>query len=91
MARQCSKCPPHRPRKGLRPEAIDEFKRKHEIKTIAPFIADDFDEPLTEDFLLRPLPREFMRLVLDTHVLLAFIERGALGLPTGGRGIADGP
>ena len=49
---------PHRPRKGLRPEAIDEFKRKHKIKTIAPFIADDFDEPLAEDFLLRPLPRD---------------------------------
>ncbi len=47
---------PHRPRKGLRSEAIDEFKRRHEINTIAPFIADDFDEPLAEDFLLRPLP-----------------------------------
>jgi antitoxin (DNA-binding transcriptional repressor) of toxin-antitoxin stability system len=50
--------PPHRPRTGLRPEAIDEFKRKHKIKAIAPFIADDFDEPLAEDFLLRPLPRD---------------------------------
>ncbi|HZZ60251.1 MAG TPA: type II toxin-antitoxin system prevent-host-death family antitoxin [Roseiarcus sp.] len=49
---------PHRPRKGLRLEAIDQFKRKHGIKTIAPFIADDFDDPLPEDFLLRPLPRE---------------------------------
>jgi prevent-host-death family protein len=47
---------PHRPHKGLRPEAVDEFKRKHGIETIAPFIADDFDEPLPEDFLLRPLP-----------------------------------
>jgi antitoxin (DNA-binding transcriptional repressor) of toxin-antitoxin stability system len=49
---------PHRPRTGLRPEAIDEFKRKHGIKTIAPFIADDFDGPLAEDFLLHPLPRD---------------------------------
>ena len=49
---------PHRPRKGLRPEAIDEFKRKHGIKTIAPFVAEDFDDPLPEDFLLRPMPRE---------------------------------
>ncbi len=28
-----------------------------------------------------------MRLLLDTHVLLAFIERGALGLPTGVAGL----
>lgn len=47
---------PHQPRKGLRLEAIEEFKRKHRIKTIVPFIADDFDEPLPEDFLLRALP-----------------------------------
>ncbi len=47
---------PHRPRRGLRLEAIDEFKRQHGIVTIAPFIADDFDDPLPEDILLRPLP-----------------------------------
>ncbi len=47
---------PHRPRKGLRLEAIDEFKRRHGIATIASFIADDFDDPLPEDILLRPLP-----------------------------------
>jgi prevent-host-death family protein len=47
---------PHQTRKGLRLEAIDEFKRKHRIKAIVPYIADDFDEPLPEDFLLRPLP-----------------------------------
>lgn len=49
---------PHRARKGLRLEAIDTFKRKHRIKTIVPFIADDFDDPLPEDFLLRALPPE---------------------------------
>jgi len=47
---------PHRPRKGLRLEAIDEFKRKHKVKTIVSYIADDFDKPLPEDFLVRPLP-----------------------------------
>lgn len=47
---------PHQTRKGLRLEAIDEFKKKHGITTIVPFIADDFDAPLTEDFLLQPLP-----------------------------------
>ena len=46
---------PHRPRTGMRLEAIDEFKKEHGIATIAPFIADDFDDPLPEDFLLRPL------------------------------------
>jgi prevent-host-death family protein len=49
---------PHRKPKGLRWEAIDEFKRKHKIKKIVLRIADDFDEPLPEDFLIRPLPFE---------------------------------
>ena len=47
---------PHQPPKGLRLEAVDEFKRKHGIETIVSYIADDFDDPLPEDFLLRPLP-----------------------------------
>ncbi len=47
---------PHRPRKGLRLEAIEEFKRKRGLDTIVAFIADDFDDPLPEDFLLRPTP-----------------------------------
>ena len=47
---------PHRPRRGLRLEAIEEFKRKRGIETLVIFIADDFDDPLPEDFLLRPLP-----------------------------------
>ena len=47
---------PHQARTGLRLEAIEEFKRKHRIKVIVPYIADDFDERLPEDFLLRPLP-----------------------------------
>jgi prevent-host-death family protein len=47
---------PHRPHQGLHLKAVEAFKRKHRIDSIAPFIADDFDEPLAEDFLLRPLP-----------------------------------
>jgi prevent-host-death family protein len=47
---------PHRARAGLRLEAIGEFKRRHGVETIVSFIADDFDEPLPEVFLLRPLP-----------------------------------
>ncbi len=47
---------PHQARKGLRLQAIDDFKRKYRVKTIVSYIADDFDEPLPEDFLVRPLP-----------------------------------
>ena len=47
---------PHRPKKGLRLGAIDEFKRERGIESLVEFIADDFDDPLPEDFLLRPLP-----------------------------------
>jgi prevent-host-death family protein len=47
---------PHQTRKGLRFEAIEKFKRKHRIKSIVSYIADDFDDPLPDDFLLRALP-----------------------------------
>ncbi|HZK99865.1 MAG TPA: type II toxin-antitoxin system prevent-host-death family antitoxin [Caulobacteraceae bacterium] len=46
---------PHRPRVGLRLEAIAEFKRKYPSGETF-FIAEDFDAPLPEDFLLHPLP-----------------------------------
>ena len=49
---------PHRARGGLRWEAIDEFKRKYKVKNIVLDIADDFDAPLPEDFLIRPLPKK---------------------------------
>jgi prevent-host-death family protein len=49
---------PHQVSKGLRLEAIEEFKRRHRVKTIVPYIADDFDAPLPESFLLRPLPTD---------------------------------
>jgi len=49
---------PYRRRKGLRREAIDEFKRKHRIDAIVSCIADDFDDPLPEECLLRPLPAD---------------------------------
>jgi antitoxin (DNA-binding transcriptional repressor) of toxin-antitoxin stability system len=47
---------PHQARAGLRLEAIDEFKKKHGIDEIIGRMADDFDEPLPEDFLLKQLP-----------------------------------
>ena len=49
---------PHQSRKGLRLEVIEKFKQKHRIKTIVSYIADDFDDPLREDFLLQALPRD---------------------------------
>jgi prevent-host-death family protein len=47
---------PHRKKGGLNLDAIKEFKREHGIQSFFTYIADDFDEPLPEDFLLRPLP-----------------------------------
>ena len=46
---------PHKKKGGLNFQAIDEFKKKHGITEIFPYIAPDFDDPLPEDFLLRPL------------------------------------
>ncbi len=42
--------------KRLRPEAAVEFLKSRGIKEIFPYVADDFDEPLPEDVLLKPLP-----------------------------------
>ena len=47
---------PHRPRRGLDLAASERFKAKHGIRQIVPAIPDNFDDPLPEDILLRPLP-----------------------------------
>lgn len=47
---------PHRPRGGLNLAAGDAYLRAKGITNPAPFIADDFDAPLSEDALLGPLP-----------------------------------
>jgi prevent-host-death family protein len=47
---------PHRQKGGLDLAAAEEYKRKHGIKEMFRYVADDFDDPLPEDFLLRPLP-----------------------------------
>jgi prevent-host-death family protein len=47
---------PHRKKAGIDFDALAEYKRKHGIDRIVEYIADDFDDPLPEDFLLRPLP-----------------------------------
>ena len=46
---------PHRA-PALRLQAGEEFLKKRGIKEVFPYVADDFDEPLPEDFLLKPLP-----------------------------------
>ena len=47
---------PHRPKGGLNLEAAYEYLRQRGITQGEVCIADDFDEPLPEDFLLKPLP-----------------------------------
>jgi prevent-host-death family protein len=47
---------PHKPLTGLRLEELMEFKRRNGIKRIVTSIPADFDEPLPEDVLLKPLP-----------------------------------
>ncbi len=42
---------PHRPTRGVNLAAIEEFKRKYGIAELFPYVADDFDAPLPEDFL----------------------------------------
>ena len=47
---------PHRKKAGLDLEAGREFLRSRGLNKLVNSIADDFDDPLSEDFLLRPLP-----------------------------------
>lgn len=47
---------PHKRRGGLDMEAGQRYLDSIGVKDPFPYIADDFDDPLPEDFLLRPLP-----------------------------------
>ena len=47
---------PHRPRCGLNLDAIDAFKKKHNISSLIEYVAEDFDDPLPEDYLIKQLP-----------------------------------
>lgn len=47
---------PHRPRSGFDLEAGRRYLRAHGLSDPFPYVADDFDDPLPEDFLLKPLP-----------------------------------
>jgi prevent-host-death family protein len=47
---------PHRRSGGLDLEAGEAYLRANGIERAVGFVPDDFDAPLPEDFLLRPLP-----------------------------------
>ena len=47
---------PHKPKGGLNLEAGEAFLRSRGISQVFTFVAEDFDDPLPADFLLRPLP-----------------------------------
>jgi prevent-host-death family protein len=52
---------PHRANKSDWDAVTEEFKRKRGIKEIVTYVADDFDDPLPEDFLITPLPLDRAR------------------------------
>ncbi len=47
---------PHKRKQGLDWEALAKFKREKGIGKFFTYVAEDFDDPLPEDFLLKPLP-----------------------------------
>jgi prevent-host-death family protein len=47
---------PHKKKGGLDLEALRAYKREHGIERFFGDIPADFDDPLPEDFLLKPLP-----------------------------------
>jgi len=47
---------PHPPRGGIDFEAGRAWLKARGINHFITYIADDFDDPLDEDFLIRPLP-----------------------------------
>lgn len=47
---------PHRRQGGLNLQAARDYLESRGYTNPIPYIADDFDDPLPEDFLIRPLP-----------------------------------
>ena len=47
---------PHKAKGGLDLAAGRRFLRERGVKQFFTYVSDDFDDPLPEDFLLRPLP-----------------------------------
>jgi prevent-host-death family protein len=48
---------PHKKKGGLNFEALAGYKRKHGIRRFFGEVPSDFDDPLPEDFLIKPLPK----------------------------------
>src|SRR5690349_7455144 len=48
---------PHRKKGGINWEAGEKFLRERGIDRLFSYVAPDFDDPLPEDFLLKPLPK----------------------------------
>lgn len=49
---------PEKKKGGINWEAGQAYLRARGITNPVPYIADDFDDPLPEDFLIRPLPEK---------------------------------
>lgn len=47
---------PHKPSGGIDFEGLKQWKAERGLPEMIVRISDDFDDPLPEDFLLRPLP-----------------------------------
>jgi prevent-host-death family protein len=47
---------PHKPKGRLDLQAGERFLQEQGVGRVVSYISDDFDDPLPEDFLLRPLP-----------------------------------
>jgi antitoxin (DNA-binding transcriptional repressor) of toxin-antitoxin stability system len=58
---------PHQTRKGLRFEAIDQFRRKHRIKMIVSYSSTILTSHFPRTFCFHPAGRA-MRFLLDTHI-----------------------
>lgn len=50
---------PHRKKGGVDFEAGRRYLRSIGVTNPVPYIAEDFDDPLPEDFLITPFPPEF--------------------------------
>ena len=47
---------PHKKKGGLDWGALERYKKEHGITRVVDYIPEDFDDPLPEDILIKPLP-----------------------------------
>jgi prevent-host-death family protein len=50
---------PHKKSGGTNWEAGEAFLKAHGVDRLVSWVSPDFDDPLPEDFLIRPLPKSF--------------------------------